>query len=299
MTSVKRSSSYLASGIKLSVERMPSLSAQLGNVPIGDDYSVAVMGVINLDPQSFYSGSYYPSTQKAVSGVETMVENGVDILDVGGVSTAPGASSVSVDEELRRVQEIVNQISTNWDIPISIDTQRAQVAERALSKGATIVNDVSGLKFDSTMAALIKDAGASCVIMASESRPGDRKTIPSILSALQKSLRIAKTTGIPTSSIVVDPGLGFGKPTSCDLEIIRNLKVLRKLQHPILLGVSRKQFIGQVLGYTSPEDRLFGTLGASTVAILEGAHVLRTHDIREIKDCIRMVEALQSTHECE
>ncbi len=299
MTSMKRSSSYLANGIKFSVILMPSLSAHLGNVSVGDGHPVVAMGVINLDPYSFYSPSYHSSLQKAVSAAEKMIEEGVEIIDIGGASTAPGASPVSVDEEVCRVQAVIKQISQNWDIPLSIDTQRAQVAKVALANGATIVNDVSGLKSDSTMAAVIKETGASCIVMASKSQPGDQLKISAIVSALQESLHIAYTAGISSSSIIVDPGLGFGKPIGCDLEIIRNLRALRTLNRPILLGVSRKHFIGQLLGYESPKDRLYGSLGVSTVAILEGAHALRTHDVRATKDCIQMVAALQSPNECE
>jgi dihydropteroate synthase len=149
------------------------------------------------------------------------------------------------------------------------------------------------------MATVIKETGASCIIMASTSHPGNQLTIPSIVSALQDSLNIAQTAGIPRRFLVVDPGLGFGKSFRCDLEIIRNLKALRTLNRPILLGVSRKHFIGQVLGYERPDARLYGSLGASTLAILEGVHVLRTHDVRATKDCIRITAALQSPHECE
>jgi dihydropteroate synthase len=135
--------------------------------------------------------------------------------------------------------------------------------------------------------------------MASKTKPGDQCKIPTIIAALRESLRIAKTHEISHRSLVVDPGLGFGKPTKCDLEIIRNLKAFRILNQPILLGVSRKSFIGQVLGYDSPDDRLFGSLSASTIALLEGAHILRTHDVRATKDCIRMVTEFQSICSCE
>ncbi|MFX1318296.1 MAG: dihydropteroate synthase [Promethearchaeota archaeon] len=278
---------------------MPSLTAYLGNVPVGDGHPIVSIGIINLDPYSFYSPSSYPSLQKAVSAAEKMIEEGVEILDIGGASTAPGASPVSIDEEIRRVQPVIKQISQKWAIPLSIDTQRTQVAKVALTNGATIVNDVSGLKSDSAMAAVIKDTGASCIVMASKSQPGDQLKIPAIVSALRESLHIARTAEISNSSLVVDPGLGFGKPFGCDVEIIRNLKALRTLDRPILVGVSRKNFIGQVLGYESPDDRLFGSLAVSTVVILKGAHVLRTHDVRATKDCIRMVAALQSPQECE
>jgi dihydropteroate synthase len=278
---------------------MNPLNARLGNVYIGDKCPVAVMGVINLDPHSFYPLSYYPSRRRAVSAAEKMIEENVDILDIGGVSTAPGSSSISVEEEIRRIKGVIKAITRNWDIPVSIDTQRAQVAKIALANGATIINDVSGLKFDATMASTIQDAGASCVIMASEFKPGDQNTVSNIISSLRTSLRIAQRHGISKDLLAIDPGLGFGKPIKCDLNIIRNLKALRVLNQPIILGVSRKNFIGQVLGYSSPNDRLYGSLAVSTIAILEGVHTLRTHDIRAIKDSIKMVTAIQSSHECE
>lgn len=278
---------------------MAPVQARLGNVHVGDNYPVAVMGVINLDPQSFYPSSYSSSPKQAILAASKMIEEGVDIVDIGGASTAPGASHISVSEEIHRIQPVITQISKNWDTPISIDTQHAPVAQLALSKGASIVNDVSGLKTDSSMAATIQDTGASCIVMACESQPGDRTTISDIISALQESLAIAQNKGIPSDQIVIDPGIGFGKPVSCDLEIIRNLKAFRVLNKPILLGISRKNVIGQILGYKSPKDRLYGSLGASTVALLNGAHVLRTHDVRPSKDCIRIVTELQSLHECE
>ena len=278
---------------------MPRLFAQLSNIPLGNNYPVAVMGVINLDPQSFYQASYFGTPQQAVTAAEKMIDDGVDIIDIGGVSTAPGSSVISAEEEIRRVQTVIKQIAQNWDFPISIDTHRAKVAQIALSNGATIVNDVYGLKFDSAMATIIKDTGASCVLMATESRPGDQSTLSEIISSLQASLRIAQNNEIPHNKIVIDPGVGFGKPVNCDLDILRNLEALRVLNQPILLGVSRKHFIGQVLGYEIPSDRLYGTLAVSTFAILKGVNILRTHDVRATKDCIRIVAALQSSLESE
>ena len=257
------------------------------------------MGVINLDPQSFYQPSFFSSLQEVISATERMVDEGVDIVDIGGASTAPGSVPVSIGEEAKRIRSAIRSISKHWDIPVSIDTQSAKVAQIALSEGATIVNDVSGLKSDSSMAAIIKDAGASCIVMAAETSPGDQHTIPEILSALQSSLQIAQSAGISEDYIAIDPGLGFGKPIECDLAIIRNLRDFHVLNQPILLGISRKHFIGQVLRCKSPNDRLHGTVTASTIAILNGIHVLRTHDIRASKDCIRMVEALQTPQEGE
>jgi len=278
---------------------MGPFQAQLGPVTVGDHEDVAVMGIINLDPYSFYQPSYFASSKEALSAAKMMIEEGADIIDVGGVSTAPGSPEVSVDTEKRRVGKIIQQIAQNWDIPISIDTQRTQVVQTAVRYGATIVNDVSGLKYDPDMAKTIQDSGVSCVLMAAGNRPGDRATLHEIISALEDSLQIALTAGIPSNHIVVDPGIGFGKPFKCDLEILRNLRRVRVLEQPILLGVSRKHFIGEVLGYSSPHDRLYGTLAALTIALQEGVHVIRTHDILATQDCVKMVNALLSNKEGE
>ncbi len=227
-----------------------------------------------------------------------MVEEGVDILDIGGASSAPNSPPVPLETEQSRVVEIVKRITQEFTVPISVDTQRSQVAQVALSKGASIVNDVSGLKSDPLMSTVIKDAGASCVMMASQNSAGDCKTIPQIIKALEHSLEIARLAGIPKNLIVVDPGIGFGKPYKCDLEILRNINELRILNQPILLGLSRKNVIGRVLGYPSPESRLFGTLGAVAFGVVAGIHAIRTHDVRATKDCIKMVEAIQSVNEC-
>jgi dihydropteroate synthase len=278
---------------------MVPLQARLGNIHVGDNFPVAVMGIINLDPQSFFPASYVSSPKQAVSVASKMIEDGVDIIDIGGASTAPGTSPVSVSDELNRIKPVVTQITHNWDTPVSIDTQHAPVADFAISKGASIVNDVSGLRADSSMVTIIKETEASCIIMTYGSKPGDQRKIPDIISNLQESLSIAFANGISQNQLVIDPGIGFGKPVDCDLEIIQNLKAFRVLNQPILLGISRKNVIGQILGYNSPADRLYGSLGATTVALLNGAHILRTHDVRASKDCIKMVAAIQSPHECE
>ncbi|MFX0077831.1 MAG: dihydropteroate synthase [Candidatus Hermodarchaeota archaeon] len=273
---------------------MSSFQARLGSVSVGDNQPVAIMGIINLDPHSFYQNSYYTSSKEALSAVERMVAENVDMLDIGGLSTAPGSPIPPVEIEKKRVVGVIQSIVKNWDVPVSIDTYRAPVAQVALEKGATIVNDVSGLKFDPNMGKTIQDAGASCVLMATKNRPGDRTTSTQVISALRRSLHFSQTAGIPSNLIVVDPGLGFGKPFQNDLDLIRNLRKIRILERPILLGVSRKSFIGKILDYPSPQDRLFGTLAAVTIAILKGAHVIRAHDVRATKDCAKMATAIVS-----
>ena len=278
---------------------MRQIEGQLAGITVGDGVSVAIMGVINLDPSSFYLGFSHEKPKQALAAVEKMIEEGVDIIDVGGVSTAPGSPPVSIELESKRVSGLVKAIAERWDVPISIDTQRAQVAEQTLRLGARIVNDVSGLKADSDMAKTIQDAGASSILMSFNHQPGDSGTIRAVLSSLRVSLERAYSVGIPRNRIAIDPGIGFGKPAKCDLAILHNLNQLRSLHHPILVGPSRKSFIGNVLGYPSPAARLAGTLAVVTVASMLGAHIIRAHDVRPTRDCIKMVEAIQSTKEGE
>jgi dihydropteroate synthase len=272
--------------------------AQLGKLTVGDGTRVAVIGIVNRDPNTFFRGSYRRTLKRAISFVSEMVGEGADIIDVGGASTAPRATQISAKRELKRVAPLIKEISQHWDVMVSVDTQSSLVADAALRYGATIVNDVSGLKTDSAMAATISDSGASCIVMAQNRQPGDCKTMTEIQDALEKSLQIASSAGISQEKIVVDPGIGFGKPTQKDLAILQNLQGLRELGHPILIGVSRKAFIGHILGYPSPSQRLAGTLAAVSVAVLNGAHVIRTHDVRESKDCIKVIEAIIKAKDC-
>lgn len=278
---------------------MHPTTARLGNLTVGGKSPVAVMGIINRDPNSFFHASYRHTLKLAIAAAEQMQMEHVDIIDVGGASTAPGSPSVSADVECKRVTGLIRELASRWDTPISIDTQRSSVASEAMRHGACIVNDVSGLKFDPQLAEAISDAGASAVLMACSCQPGDCRNTSTICDALRESMTIATSAGILDKKIVVDPGIGFGKPASCDLGILRNLRELRVLRRPILVSPSRKSFIGRVLGYPSADSRLAGTLAAVTFALLQGATVIRSHDVRETRDCIGIVNAIQSNRECE
>lgn len=271
---------------------MLPIRAQLDKLIVGESTRVTVIGIVNRDPNTFFRGSYRRILKRAIAFVDEMVEEGADIIDVGGVSTAPGATQISAQRELKRIAPLIKEINRNWDVPVSVDTQRSHVASVALRYGATIVNDVSGLKSDSAMAATISDSGASCIVMARNRQPGDCTTMKEIQGALEKSLQIASTAGIPQEKIVVDPGIGFGKPAHYDVSILQNLQELRELGRPILVGVSRKAFIGHILGYPLPSQRLSGTLAAVSVAVMNGAHIIRAHDVRESRDCITIIEAI-------
>jgi dihydropteroate synthase len=253
------------------------------------------MGVINLSPESFYKGAVADNIDRFNEMIYTASEEGVDIIDIGGVSTAPkqtyGTSEVFVEDEIKRVTQALESIEIAKCPPLSIDTTSAKVAEVALDLGVSMVNDISGLHADSEMAGLIAERAVPVVLMANCGKPCT--SIQASLSSLQDSLQIATDTGIKTSKIVLDPGIGFGKPPTVDVAILQELNQFVKLNHPLLVGVSRKAFIGHILDQPNPDDRLMGSMVATTIAVMNGASVIRTHDVSETKVAVQMGEALR------
>jgi dihydropteroate synthase len=255
------------------------------------------MGVINLSPESFYKGSIAETRDEVIELVMNMEEAGADLIDIGGASSAPtkiyGTSHVKHDDELRRVSSIMEEICRSTELPISIDTTSAAIAEVALNLGASIVNDISGLKNDPGMAKLAAEREVPVVAMA---HCGEScVSLDSTLRALRSSLQIAESAGIPRHRIIVDPGFGFGKPEYIDLEILRNLNTFSSFGHPVLVGISRKAFIGAILGQPDPESRLAGTIAATTVAVAGGADVIRAHDIREARVASEVGSAVRTS----
>jgi len=291
------------------------ITANLGKVKVGDGRPVSVIGVINLSPDSFYSRSIMKPGNflKAVRG---MGEAGAAIVDVGALATGPHAKPIPVKLELRRVAPVIKAIARKSDITISVDTQRAEVAEAAVEAGASVVNDVSGLKADRRMAEVIADCGCSAILMASDKAPGDVYEVCEIRRALAESLEICKKHGVPLKRVVLDPAVGYwparlerigkkskepigDKPYSraafFDLQILAKISEFRKLGRPVCVGVSRKSFVGAVLGLKDPAQRLMGSLAASAVAVYNGADVLRTHDPAETMQAARIAEAIRSS----
>lgn len=269
------------------------IKGKIANISVGDDSRVAIVGVINVSPESFYKGSIVKSEKDLEKKTIKMIEEKVDIIDVGAMSTAPGVPQISPLEERERMVFAIRVLREIVNVPISVDTFRANVAEAALEEGATIINDVSGLKADKKMARTISEYNASTIVMAAEKKPGDVGTLLKIRNSLRKSLQIAADAGIPEESIVVDPGIGFGKRVSEDLYILRNLGRLRFLCRPILVGVSRKSFIGKILNLENPEERLIGSLAATAIAVYNGAHLIRTHDVKETLQAVKIAEAIR------
>lgn len=275
------------------------LLSSLADLRVGDALPVRVMAILNVSPESFYQGSVRTDRDSLAEAARAAANAGADIIDLGAMSTAPYLKThISVTEETERLGRAVEVVASSVTIPISADTKRAPVAAAALAAGARIVNDVSGLKHDPDMAALVARSGAGVVVMASEPVPGTGSPITRIRTALEESLRIATQAGISSDRIVVDPGIGFFRQPGIswdewDCMVLRELTALRALGYPLLVGVSRKSFIGKILGQPEAADRLLGSLACAAVAVVNGAHVIRAHDVKETVETVRMVERLR------
>ncbi len=246
-----------------------------------------VMGVLNLTPDSFYDGGRYTTTQLAVSRALEMVEEGADIIDIGGESSRPGARSVSLDEELARIVPVVEALAARSDVLISVDTTKSAVARAAIDSGATIINDISALRFDPEMGRVMAQAGVYLVLMHMQGTPETMQQDPryedpvsEIKGYLRERMDAAISAGIEREHLIVDPGIGFGKRLSHNLEILRRLSEFEDLGVPILVGLSRKSFLGEILDLPTSE-RLEGTIAANAIAIVNGADIIRVHDAKE------------------
>ncbi len=279
------------------MDRFPE-TWDLGRRTIDLSRRPCIMGILNVTPDSFSDGSRFYSLEKAVDHALEMEAAGADIIDVGGESTRPNADHVDELEELRRVVPVIESLAGRLKIPISIDTYKASVARAALAAGAEIVNDISGLTFDERMAETVAAASAGLVVMHTSGTPSEMQSntayedmIAAIAAFLRKSLELAASAGIAASRIVVDPGIGFGKSVAGNLEIVRRLREFAALGRPVLVGPSRKSFIGKVIG-REPDDRVYGTAAAVAVALVNGASIFRVHDVKEMRDVADMALAL-------
>lgn len=257
-----------------------------------------IMGVLNVTPDSFSDGSVFLDTDRAVARAFEMEAEGAGSIDIGGESTRPFASPVGEEEELRRVIPVIERLAGRLGVPISIDTWKSSVAREALRAGAEIVNDISGCTFDPCMAEVVASAGAGLVIMHTRGRPQEmqretiyRALIPEIIHFLRDRIDYAESHGIERRRIVVDPGVGFGKSVAGNLEILRRLEEFSVLGRPVLVGTSRKSFIGTILG-REVGDRLFGTAATVALAVARGASIVRVHDVRQMRDAALMAHAV-------
>lgn len=258
-----------------------------------------IMAVLNVTPDSFYDGGTSNSVDTALRRAEQHIADGADIIDVGGESTRPGAPGVDTATELSRVIPVVEALRNNFSIPISVDTNKAMIAAQAIEAGANFVNDISGLMFDAQMAGVVADSTAGLFVMHTRGRPEVMQNntdyvdvLGAVIASLRKSLAIARDAGVADDKLAVDPGIGFGKSVAGNLEILRRLSELRCLGSPILLGASRKSFIGTVLHQEQPSQRLFGSVAAATVGLNNGAHVFRVHDVAATRQALDLAWAI-------
>lgn len=250
-----------------------------------------VMGILNATPDSFSDGGAYHTVEEAIKRARAMIEEGADIIDVGGESTRPGYIPVDAFEEINRVVPVIERLVKEFDVPISIDTSKAVVAEKALEAGADIINDVWGLQRDSDMADVVSKHGAGLIIMHNQDEKVYRDLMGDIIKFLRESIEIAEKAGIGRESIAIDPGIGFGKTLENNLEVMKRLKELNSLNLPVLLGTSRKSLIGNVLELPINE-RLEGTAATVTLGIANGVDIIRVHDVKEMARVARMTDAM-------
>jgi len=260
-----------------------------------------IMGVLNVTPDSFYDGGKYFGTSEAIERGLKLAEAGADIIDIGGESTRPGAQPLSAKEEKQRILGVISELSKRTKTPICVDTYKAEVADAALRSGAKMVNDITGLGMEPAIGEVAAQHGAPLVLMHIKGEPRTMQENPhydNLMSEIAKYLRnrVSKALGcgIPRNRIIIDPGIGFGKKFEHNLTIINRLRQLRSLGYPMLIGVSRKAFIGAVTGRASPSERLAGTLGACAAAVAGGASILRVHDPNEVRDAVLVSKAVLS-----
>jgi len=267
-------------------------------MPIGE--RTLIMGILNVTPDSFSDGGQFVTVDTALAHAEKMIAEGADIIDVGGESTRPGSEPITFEEEIQRVVPVIEALVRRTNTPISVDTTKSEVARAALDAGAAIVNDISALRFDFYIADAVARAGAGLVLMHSRGTPATRHRLPPVADimhevthSLRASINMAERRGVKPESIVIDPGIGFGKSQPQNLELIAKLDQLIAAfpDYPLLIGTSRKSFLGRILGNDS--DRLHGTMATITAAILHGAHIVRVHDVKATVETIRVAESIR------
>lgn len=259
-----------------------------------------LMGILNVTPDSFSDGGEFNSLETAKAKAQKMINNGVDIIDIGGESTRPNAVAISIEEEINRVIPIISQLRQETSIPISIDTTKAVVAQKAIAAGADIVNDISGATFDVKMLATVAQLNVPIILMHIRGTPKTMQTLTEyqdVVGEVREFLtaQIAKATasGIAKSNIIIDPGIGFAKTADQSLELLQRLAELKALNFPLLVGVSRKSFMHPILNKDKPQERVWGTAAACYGAIAKGADILRVHDVPEMYDVCRVADAIE------
>jgi len=250
-----------------------------------------IMGILNVTPDSFSDGGKWNMQDAARQHVEEMIEQGADIIDVGGESTRPGYTLLSDEEEISRVVPVIEMIKRYFDVPVSVDTYKIRVAQAAIEAGADLINDIWGLKYDQRMAEVIAKSRKVCCLMHNRKEADYQSFMPEMLRDIQQTLAIAEQAGISKENIILDPGVGFGKTYQHNLEVINRLEQLKELGYPVLLAASRKSVIGKTLDLPTSE-RVEGTLATTVIGVMKGAAFVRVHDVKENARVIKMTEAI-------
>ena len=263
------------------------------------DLKTRVMGTLNVTPDSFSDGGQYLESNTAIERGITMAREGADIIDVGGESTRPYSRKITVSEELDRVVPVIEGLKKELAIPISIDTCKGEVAQGALKAGASMINDISALRFDPDMASIVAEAGVPVILMHMKGMPENMQKnptygdlIPEIFDFLEDAIERSVSAGIKRDLIIVDPGIGFGKTFDHNLKIIKELSRFEALERPVLLGTSNKAFIGHILG-KEVYERDTGTMATIAYGVINGAHIVRVHNVRKAVETVRMIEAIR------
>ena len=263
-----------------------------------DQSYTLIQGILNITPDSFSDGGRFIEPEKAFLRAIKMIEEGADIIDVGGESTRPGSDPISVDEELGRIIPIIERIKKESDCLISVDTYKSNVASEAINSGASIVNDISGLTYDKKMASLIIERNIPLILMhmkgnpkTMQEKPFYKDVISEICNFFKMQINQLRKLNFSFNKIILDPGIGFGKTLDHNLLILNNLNIIRKLGHPVAIGTSRKSFIGEILGLPT-KDRIEGSISSNIVAIINGANIIRVHDVSEMKKAVFVLDRI-------
>jgi len=276
---------------------LPKTIARGSVLPL--DQRVLVMGILNVTPDSFSDGGRYLDPGAACARALEMEQEGADVVDIGAESSRPGAAPVGEEEELRRLMPVVTEVCRRVRIPVSVDTTKSRVAKQGLDAGAALINDITALRGDPDMSSLIAESGAGIVLMHMQGSSQTMQEHPwyddvtnDIRVFFRERMDVACASGIQPEQIILDPGFGFGKNLNHNLAVLANLDAFQELERPLMVGISRKAFVGRVVGREGFEGRLLGAAGAVATAIILGARMVRVHDVAQMRDVIRMVEAI-------
>ena len=264
---------------------------RIGSREFDTEHQTYVMGILNVTPDSFSDGGRYNRMDAALFHAEEMIKEGADLIDVGGESTRPGYTVIPDQEETERVAPVIEALTGRFDVPVSVDTYKSSVAEAAVAAGASLINDIWGLKADPDMASVAARTGAACCLMHNRKEANYQDFRKELISDLQECVELARSAGIPDDRIILDPGVGFGKAYEMNLQAIAHLEEVRAMGFPVLLGTSRKSVIGRTLDLPA-DQRLEGTLVTTVLGVQQGCAFIRVHDVKENKRAVQMTKAI-------